>query len=89
MILVYAIQNQFQADFKPRDSTIIQNMVFKKWLQNKTSFSVCQSLIENTDDGKLWTNDFINILKHIFKLAVIDDNKDLFSLKVRLYFHSM
>ena len=30
MILVYAIQNQFQADFKPRDSIIIQKMVFKK-----------------------------------------------------------
>ena len=44
---------------------------------NQTNFHVCQSHIENSVDRKWLTNDFINILKHI--LAVIEENKDLFS----------
>ena len=43
-------------------------------------FNVCQSPIVNSYDGKWLTDVFINILMHT--LAVIEDNKDLFSTRL-------
>ena len=41
----------FKTSFKRTLSLTINIIIYKKWLQNKTNFNACQSLIENSVDS--------------------------------------
>ena len=57
IIKIEASAMLFKTSFKRTLSLTINIIIYKKWLQNKTNFNACQSLIENSVDsasGDVW-----------------------------------